>query len=128
MVLPPLGLGHHPGEGNFHAARSWNKDLACSPTSHLKWGTSTLGELKKSLTRNLVALWSFGYKRFTEYTFIFEDQNRIICIFMKALLKMETTISQILSNLIEHYYTIISTPNFGPSSTKVGGTVQAIKK
>ena len=58
LVLPPLGLGHHPGEGNFHAARSWNKDLASSPTSHLKWGTSTLGELKKSLTRNLVA---FGH-------------------------------------------------------------------
>ena len=63
MVLPPLGLGHHPGEGNFHAARSWNKDLACSPTSHLKWGTSTLEELTKSWTRNLVAFWTFGYKR-----------------------------------------------------------------
>ena len=38
MVIIPVG--------HFLGARSWNKDLVCSPTSHLKWGTS-VAELEK---------------------------------------------------------------------------------
>ena len=38
MVIIPVG--------HFLGARSWNKDLGCSPTSHLKWGTSA-PELEK---------------------------------------------------------------------------------
>ena len=39
LVLALLsGMVIIPG-GHFLGARSWNKDLGGSPTSHLKWGT-----------------------------------------------------------------------------------------
>ena len=37
---------------------------------------------------------------FTQNTHFLEEQNRINCTFMKALLKLGTTVKQILSNLV----------------------------
>ena len=44
MVIIPVG--------HFLGARSWNKDLGCSPTSHLKWGTNQRGRVGKVYPAN----------------------------------------------------------------------------